>query len=301
MKQAIASVLSQSYDHVELIVIDDASTDGSISVIEKASKIHASLAGGHGFQVLFNQSNLGNCKSFNIGFNLARGKYVIDLAADDQLEPTRISEGVKNLEEKGGSFAVDFCDVELIDEYGHSKGTHFKRDEDGKLMDKVPEGDLYKTLVERYFLSAPSMMMRRSVLEELGGYDEKLSYEDFDFWVRSARNYKYAFTNQVLVKKHILSESLSSIQYHRKNKHCMSTAIVCEKAYALNKTKEENQALLKRIRYELKWALITENWEASLKLIELQKKLQKASMNFGVLKLIVKIKPRWYWFWKLIM
>ena len=227
MKQAIASVLCQSYENVELIVVDDASTDGCKSIIENALKIY-------GFQVHFNRSNLGNCKSFNIGFNLSRGKYIIDLAADDQLMPDRVFEGVKNLEEKGGSFAVDFCDVELIDENGQSKGTHFKRDSHGNLIDKVKEGDLYKTLVERYFLSAPSMMMRRTVLEELGGYDENLSYEDFDYWVRSAKNYKYAFTNKVLVKKHMLSKSLSSIQYQRKNKHCMSTAVVCEKAYKLN-------------------------------------------------------------------
>ena len=294
IKQSIESVLFQTYGNLELIVVDDASTDGSRSIIENMSKIH-------GFETYFNQSNLGNCKSFNIGFKLSSGKYVIDLAADDQLMPTRVFEGVKTLEVKGDSFAVNFCDAELIDENGQNKGTHFKRDDLGNLIDKVPSGDMYKILVERYLISAPSMMMRRNVLEELDGYDESLSYEDFDFWVRSARNYKYTFTNQVLVKKHILSKSLSSIQYQRKNRHCFSTAIVCEKAYKLNESEDENKALLKRINYELKWALITENWEASRKFIDLKKKLLKFHWSDGLLNLIIKIKPPWYPLWKIIL
>ncbi len=294
VKQAIESVLLQTYDNIELILVDDASTDGSVSIIEKMSLIH-------GFQAIINTPNLGNCKSFNIGFSLSKGKYIIDLATDDQLLPTRVFEGVKNLEAKGVSFGVNFCDVELINKNGKSIGTHFKRDSNGKLLDNIPEGDIYKILVERYFFSSPSTMMRRTVLEELGGYAENLSYEDFDFWVRSSRNYKYSFTDKVLVKKNILSKSLSSIQYQRKNRHCLSTALVCEKVIKLNKTAEENHALLKRINYELKWALVTENWEASLKFIELKKKLQKSHWNFGLLNLIIKIKPPWYPLWKVIL
>lgn len=293
IEQAITSVLDQSYDNIELIVVDDASTDDSQSVIKK-------MAETHGFQVHFNSSNLGNCRSFNIGFNLSTGKYVIDLAADDLLTPTRVHEGARNLEVKGNRYAVDFCDVELIDENGQSKGTHFKRDEQGKLIEPVPEGDIYNILIERYFLCGPGMMMRRTVLEELVGYDENLSYEDFDFWVRSARNYKYTFTNQILVKKHILKSSLSAAQYQRKNKHCSSTALVCEKAMKLNKSKEENGALLKRINYELKWALITENWEASMTFIELKQKIIQYHWSYGFLKIIIKIKPPWYPLWKMI-
>ncbi len=292
VEQAMESVLHQTYDNIELIVVDDASIDGSKAIIENMSKTH-------GFQTFFISANLGNCKSFNIGLGLSNGKYIIDLAADDQLLPERILEGVKNIEAKGKDFAVDFCDVDLIDENGRSLGTHFKRDDNGKIIGAVEEGDLYQTLVEKYYISAPSMMMRRTVLEKLNGYDENLSYEDFDFWVRSARNYKYTFTNKILVKKHILSNSLSSIQYKKKNRHCMSTALVCEKAFNLNKSESENLALLKRTNYELKWALVTENWEASRKFLTLKNKLQKFSWDHGIWNLMIKIKPPWFWFLQL--
>lgn len=294
MEQAIESVLNQTYENIELIVVDDASEDSSRQMIEKAKKIH-------GFQTIFNNSNQGNCRSFNNGLRKSKGKYIIDLAADDVLVPERIQIGVEELEQKGSQFGVHFCDVELINEQGKSLGTHYKRDKDGNLLENMPNGDIYLELVERYLISAPSMMMSRKVLEELNGYDEKLSYEDFDFWVRSARNYKYAFTDQVLVKKHILHNSLSSIQYQRKNKHALSTATVCEKILALNKTKEENRALLKRINYELKWALITENWKASALFIQLKEKLSSKNVRLSLEKIVLKISPPWYPLWKAIL
>ncbi len=281
------SALGQTYGNIELIVIDDASRDGSRVVIEKLAKIH-------GFKTIFNEQNLGNCHTFNKGLALAKGKYIIDLAADDVLLPDRVAEGVKCLEEKGNGYGVNFCDIELVDEKGKSPGTHFPRDEKGNLITPVGEGDLYKTILERYYIPSPTMMMRRSVLEELGGYDDNLNYEDFDFWVRSSRKYKYAFTDRVLMQKHVLSGSLSTKQKQHKNPHSLSTAIVCEKALKLNKTKEENKALLKRVNYELKWALATENWEAAGLFLKIKKQLAGLSPLFFIQKLTIKLKPRWH-------
>ncbi len=287
------SALGQTYGNLEIIVIDDASRDGSRAVIEKLAKIH-------GFKTIFNEQNLGNCRTFNKGLALAKGDYVIDLAADDVLLPDRVAEGVNSLEGKGPEYGVHFCDIELIDEKGHSLGAHFPRDEKGDLVTPVQEGDLYKIILEKYYIPTPAMMMRRSVLEEMGGYDEGLSYEDFDFWVRSARNYKYAFTDRVLMQKHVLSGSLSTKQKLRKNPHLLSTAIVCEKALKLNKTENENQALLKRINYELKWALATENWEAAELFLKIKKQLGGTSPVLWIQKMAIKTKPRWYGFLKLL-
>ena len=292
VEHAIESVLKQTYSNIELIVVDDASTDGSRDVIIKASK-------NYGFRVILNESNLGNCTSFNQGFKQSKGKYLIDLAADDLLDLERIQTGVNVLEAKGDTYGVHFCDVELISEEGKSLGTQYKRDQQGNLSEIVPSGDIYKALVERYIISAPAMMMTRKVLDELGGYDEQLSYEDFDFWVRSSRNYHYAFTDQVLIRKRILEHSLSSSQFHRNNKHALSTAKVCDKILKMNKNKEEDQALLKRIKYEVKWDLITENWEAARKLLGMKEKLGSNSLRTLLEKIILIVKPNWHWIWKI--
>lgn len=292
--EAIDSALNQSYGEIELIVVDDASTDNSKSEILKLAQIH-------GFKTHFNDSNLGNCKSFNIGLALSHGKYIIDLAADDFLRTDRVAVGVASLEQHGPSFGVHFCDVELIDEKGQSLGTHFNRDKHGKLVENVPEGAIFDVLVERYFISTPSMMMSRTVLEGLSGYDENLSYEDFDFWVRSSRKFNYAFTDQVLVRKRILAKSLSFDQHQKKNKHLLSTAIVCEKTFVLCETEKEKKALIKRINYELKWALITENWEVAELFIKLKEKMHSKSIRTPFEKLILLIQPPWFSLWKRVI
>ncbi len=103
------------------------------------------------------------------------------------------------------------------------------------------------------------MMVRRSVLEEMNGYDEDLAYEDFDFWVRSARNHKYLYSPEILVKKRILRKSHSRNQYKFGSEQLRSTYKVCVKASELNRTAEEDACLNKRIRYEMRKSLETGN------------------------------------------
>jgi len=292
VERAINSVYSQTYQPVELIVVDDASTDGSRLVIEKLQEIH-------GFTTVFNESNMGNCRSINKAFKMSAGKYLIDLAADDELLPARIEVGVEVLEKSGPGVGVHFCDAALLDENGKFLKTHFPRDHNDQLLEPVSDGDMYKILLEKYYISTPTMMMCRCVLDELGGYDEALSYEDFDFWIRSARNYQYRFTDAVLVKKYLLKKSLSTQQQVRKNRHILSTAIVCEKALALNKSREEDAALWRRVNYELRWATITENWEAARRFLAIRNKL-KPSLQNRFLKVLVSLRPQWYWLWNML-
>ena len=77
--------------------------------------------------------------------------------------------------------------------------------------------------------------------------------------------------------------------------------MVCEKIFALNKSEKENEALLKRINYELKWALINENWEASEIFIQLKEKLGQKSIRKTIEKIILKIKPPWYPLWETLL
>jgi len=294
LERAVESVLFQSYNNIELIIVDDASSDGSQELAKQ-------LGTKYNLRTLVLPENQGNCKAFNAGFSLSRGKYIIDLAADDVLLEDRILTGVKLLEEMDEDYGVHFCDIELINEDEQSLGTHFKRDNDGKLVEQVFDGDMYELLLEKYYIPTPTMMIKRVLLEHLGGYDEALSYEDFDFWVRSSRSFKYCFTDKVLMQKQVITNSHSSMQYRRKNPHSMSTAKICAKALKLNKTRREDRALLKRINYELRWALITENWEAAQLFLQTKESLRHGKVRALIEKALALLKPPWYLLWKPFM
>ena len=77
VEEAIQSVLDQTYSNVELIVVDDSSTDGSQAVIESL------MANNPAVKFIPLSSNQGNCRAFNLGWKYASGKYIIDLSADD--------------------------------------------------------------------------------------------------------------------------------------------------------------------------------------------------------------------------
>ncbi|MTI29826.1 glycosyltransferase family 2 protein, partial [Xanthovirga aplysinae] len=171
VQEAIYSVLTQTYSNVELIVVDDASTDRSVARIRELIADYPSVT------FLSLDENVGNCKAFNLGLARAKGKYIIDLAADDILCPNRIEVGVKDFEEVNNSYGVHFSNAFLIDNKGHLIRSFYPLDEGGKLKIAVPQGDVYAALVQRFFICTPTMMMRKDLLEELGGYDENLAYE----------------------------------------------------------------------------------------------------------------------------
>ncbi|WP_152425223.1 glycosyltransferase family 2 protein [Nafulsella turpanensis] len=267
VQEAFESVWAQTYPNIELIVVDDGSPDDSAEKIYKLLKDYPEVP----FLAL--PENVGNCRAFNMGLALCRGKYVIDLAADDVLLPERVEEGVRALEQAGREFAVHFSDVEYINPHGKRLKTHYKRKACGTLAEEIPQGWVYADLLERYFICTPSMMMRRSVLEELRGYDEGLVYEDFDFWVRSARQWQYCFTDKVLVKKRILPGSWSSRQYKKGSRHLESTLRVCLKARRLNRSPREDEALGKRLSYEIRQAVRSGNLLIALKMLRLKREV----------------------------
>jgi glycosyltransferase involved in cell wall biosynthesis len=242
VREAIESVLNQTHQNVQLIVVDNGSTDNSVEVIRQEIRNRPSI------EFIALQKNLGNCKAVNRALTLAKGEFLIDLAADDVLLPPRIETGVQVLQQEGQEYGVHFSDAELISE----NGSHISMHSDRFPHSSIPQGDLYKELISRYFICPPTLMCTREVMNQLNGYDESLTYEDFDFLIRSSRKFKYAYSTSVLMKRRITENAMAKAQFKFFSKHSRSTFIVCEKVLKLNKTKEEKKALATRIFYEIK-------------------------------------------------
>lgn len=243
--QALDSAINQTYKNIELIVIDDGSTDGTGKIIKRWVANHPHT------MMLLNGSNLGYCKTFNKAFQLAKGEYIIDLAADDLLMPERVAEGLTLFESKGPQCGIVFSDAQYIDKDGNFLRLHSR----AHPHETIPQGDVYKDLIERYFICSPTMMIRKEVLQFLKGYDESLAFEDFDLWIRASREYQFYYSTNALVQKRIIDSSLSKKQFTKGNKQRESTLEVCKKIKLLNRTEQERAALKKRLWYEIKLSL----------------------------------------------
>ncbi len=245
VKEALNSVVNQSYKAVELIVVDDGSSDDSKAIILEWLANHEEIP----FVNL--KENLGNTSAFNQGLKLAKGKYVIDLAADDILVANRIERQVDFFERLDSKVGVIYSDANYIDPEGGALYRHFS-----KTRLHPYEGEVYQKLIDTYFIPPPTMMIKKEVLDGLGGYDESLAYEDFDFWVRSARNWKYAYQSEVLTKVRLIEGSHSDNYYGKGDLKLASTVIVCRKIAAMNQTEEEDIALIRRLKYEIRHSFL---------------------------------------------
>ena len=249
--ESLNSVINQSYPSIELIIVDDCSSDSSKNVIRTWLEKNPQI------RFIANETNLGNTKSFNKALKLAKGEYVIDLAADDILLPNCITlqiEAFKNSHYK--NLGAVYGNVELILENGTFDSYYFPVNEQKKVIENRITGDIYLTVLSGgNSICSVSAMIKKTVFDHLQGYDETLAYEDLDFWIRASRQYEFDFIDELLVQKRIVEDSLGSDFSKKKGSRVRkinhSTYLILKKTIALNKTREENKALLKRVHYEI--------------------------------------------------
>ena len=285
VEEALRSVVEQTYPNVELIVIDNGSTDRSAERIARFVQQNPAV------RFLKNGANLGLNRAFNQGLAVAGGRYVIDLSADDVLLPNRITRQSDLFERLAGPYAVVFSNAAYVDEQGRETAVHYPVDADGRALDKVPTGDVFQPVLKSYFICTPTMMMRRDVLNELGGYDETLSYEDFDFWVRSARLYHYGYVDEVLTLKRQLPNSLSAQVTLPGNQLLHSTLVVCHKAFDRCRTPDERRTLAKRIRTFIRKAFYAEQFGLALQFGQLLSQIERPGLPTSLILTLSRLQP----------
>ena len=189
---AIQSILDQDYRPVEIIIVDDGSTDGS-------SKVAAKFGG----QVRYIwQENQGLSAARNTGLAAATGAYVGLLDADDVYEPDFISTLVAILAQRPEIDGVH-CGYRFVDEHNETLPQVEAR--------HVPEGQLYDTLLNSNFLVPESVLVRRHCYEAIGPFDESLrACEDWDMWLRLSHQFRFTGTERVLTRHRILAGSMST-------------------------------------------------------------------------------------------
>lgn len=271
IREAVDSVLAQDYPNVQLIIADDYSTDNSVEIIRSVIDQHPEII------FIENKQNSGNCRTFNKALKRSEGAFIIDFAADDMLMPRRVRTGVEALQMKGPEYGVHYSDALIINEDGKTTGIHSRKAKTARTLTAMPEGDVFKTVLERYFICPPTLMARREVFERLNGYDETLDYEDFDFLVRASRSFYFCYSPESLVKRRIVKGSKSDFRNKNNRPYYLSTLRVCEKAMQMVVSEGEKKALNKRMRYECRQAIRAGEKEIATDYIRLmqQNKLNK--------------------------
>ena len=273
VKEAIESVIAQSYQSLQIIVWDDCSTDNSPAVIQKLAKDYPNL------HVILSEKNEGNCRAFNQAYSYARGEFVVDFSTDDVMHEQRLEKQVALFSKMNERTGVVFTDATYIDEQGKFIRHHFEHLFKHRLINEVTTGDVFKAVLTSYYIASPTMMMRRSVFDELGGYNEQLAYEDFDLWVRSSRVFEYAFLDERLTLIRKLSNSMSSRSYVAGDLQLLSTYLVCVNTVTLCRDNSDREALIYRVCYEHKHAAMSGNHSEAKLFWQLLKSLREPSLR----------------------
>lgn len=224
--ETLESIRAQTYSNIELIILDNASNDGSVEEIQTWIS-----QTGYPCNLIINPQPYPVTKNCNICLSFAKGKYVQGIACDDILMPDKIKAQVALFEKLDEMYACIYTDVLKIDETGKiiSTESEFSRLKRILQIEEMPSGSLINELSERPFIHAPSVLCRTSALKDVGGYNELLVYEDWAMWIElSKHGYLFAPLNEITVHYRILSDSLdrkrtinfyaSTIYIFRKNR-----------------------------------------------------------------------------------
>ena len=178
--EAIRSAIDQSYENLEILVVDNASSDNIREVVESFQDSRLSL--------IVNEKNLGLFGNFNRCIELARGKYINILHSDDAID-SRFTQTCVEFLESHPSVVMTFTAAEVISG-GTTKSLKMS---DNNLIFSAPEG-FRKILLTRNFIVCPSVMVRREVYEQVGYFSMEYPFSsDYYQWLTISRQFDVAY------------------------------------------------------------------------------------------------------------
>jgi glycosyltransferase involved in cell wall biosynthesis len=182
LKEAIDSVLSQTYRDFELIVVDDGSTDGTPELL---------LSYGHKIKVI-KKANKGPSASRNRGIKAAKGDWMAFLDSDDIWKPDKLEKQVQFIKDNP---EIKICQTEEIWIRNGKRVNPRKKHE-------MHSGWIYEQCLPLCIVSPSSVMIHRDVFEKVGLFDETmLACEDYDLWLRIAPHYPICLVREKLIVK----------------------------------------------------------------------------------------------------
>ena len=192
IENSVNSILNQSYTNFELIITNDFSTDRTLEILRKFTKLDKRIV------LIENKKNLGLTKSLNNMLKVAKGKYIARQDADDYSAPDRLGTQIKNLDKYNVDAVV--CRAKIIESKKKIPGISFYLPK--KLLIKFKNPFIHGTL-----------LIKKKVLNDLGNYDEKFIFSQDYKLFSDFLNSGYRIKNLNKVLYHLNMENNISTNY----------------------------------------------------------------------------------------
>lgn len=210
IEECVLSILNQSYQNVEVIIMDDASTDGSQDIIARLESKFAAV------RAVYNEKNVGITQNRINGIALASGQYFNYMDSDDYIQNKDKLQSEMELilyyKEKYGTDVIAFSDVHISD--GSGKIVNRFRD-----IRPVKEGRITSELMLRQCLIPQNFTLDRRLYYDVGGHDYSIPfYENWDLKIRLSHKYNFVFTGVpgFVYRRHGHGLSNAHLDQHKK-------------------------------------------------------------------------------------
>jgi len=189
---AVESVLSQSFDDLEIVVVDDGSTDETRETLRHLSTRIRYVP----------QAHRGLAATRNAGIRVSRGRYLAFLDSDDLWLPDKVSMQVARLDAEPAVGLV-YTEATLFNDESPTEIPH-------SFWSDHPSGKILPRLLRHNVVPSPTPMVRRELFEQVGPFDERLSAcEDWDMWIRIAQVSEFSYVDRVLAKYRVHAANMS--------------------------------------------------------------------------------------------
>jgi glycosyltransferase involved in cell wall biosynthesis len=194
IERALTSVWRQNYPEVEVIVVDDGSSDDTGIQVQKMGRADV--------RMIRLDENRGECGAMNAGVQRARTDYIAFLDADDEWLADKLIKQLPIIAARS-EMTLIACGGEAVDPAGRTFDTY------GLENPPYSPRELWRGLLVKTYIVKSTVVARRTKLLEVGGFDESLAVSgDQDMWIKLASNGEAGFVPELLVRKHEIPDSL---------------------------------------------------------------------------------------------
>jgi glycosyltransferase involved in cell wall biosynthesis len=199
IQECIDSCLNQTYRHIEIILVNDGSTERTSQIINLNYKKNAKV------KIIELEKNIGKVNGFNLAFAASKGKYLSLMGADDICYPRRIEISLKHLNDKCGLVCSD---LDKINSYGEIIERYIVSTQYGKLG---PEHFSTKNLIEKPKVYGGTIFLARQIADKIFPLDINLSHEDWYIPIKASLHTKIGYIDEPLIAYRLHLNNSSSI------------------------------------------------------------------------------------------